>query len=84
MGSLATFKSAYLDPANSPIPTGQRMQLAGLIYTIERQASEGVSIPTAANAVPTKRSLPVVHKAQAASKPFNFAIVTDYIGISAP
>ena len=82
MGSLATFKTTYL--ASTVLPTGQREQVAGLIYKIEDHVARGASVPTAAALVDNARAKRVMHDAQAASTPLQFNMVADYVAISAP
>jgi len=83
MGSLATFKSTYL-VAGGPVPTGQRLQLAGPVTAIDLQVANGASVTNAAAAVVnTKRATRVAHRAQAASSPFQSALVTDFLAINA-
>lgn len=84
MGSLATFKSTYLDPNAPVLPQGARQQLAGAVYALEQQIANGASVATAANNVTNARINRIVHKAQRQSSPFQMNLVNDYRGISAP
>lgn len=82
MGSLATYKTTYL--ATPPVPTGDRMQLAGLIYTIERKVAEGMTVAQAVANIPKIRSSIVIHEAQRVSNPFQDHLAADFVALDAP
>jgi hypothetical protein len=79
MGSLATFKTTYL--ASAVLPTGQREQVAGLVYAVEQRVSEGASVTNARVQVSNKRASVVLHNAQATSSPLQGALAADFLGL---
>lgn len=81
MGSLATFKTTYL--TSTVLPTGQREQLAGLVYEIDRMVAEGQTVTAARQNLPNYRTKPVVHKAQQASNPFQGTLAADFFALDA-
>lgn len=80
MGSLAAFKTAYLD--STAVPRGQRERLAGPIFNIERLVAEGNTV-TAARQLTTKRSMNDVHRAQQASVPYQPTLAADFYALDA-
>ena len=82
MGSLATFKSDYLN--STVVPIGARQQLAGAVYQIDALVNGGMSIPTATSNVANKRNQKIIHKAALQSNPFQTNLVADFRSISAP
>jgi hypothetical protein len=83
MGSLAGFKSTYLNPAAPILPIGVRQQLAGPIYSIERQVADGATYGAALNNVVPKARTQVAFAAQYASSPYNANLVSDFLTINA-
>lgn len=81
MGSLAAFKTAYIN--STVVPTGDREQLAGLVHAIDRQVSEGATVTAARQQVPIKRSSPILHRAQARSNPYQGALAADFLALDA-
>lgn len=80
MGSLATFKTTYLD--SQVLPRGEREQVAGVIYEIDRLVAEGNSV-VAARGNQTKRANPIMHRAQSRSMPYQPQLCADFFGLDA-
>jgi hypothetical protein len=81
MGSLATFKASYL--ATTVVPTGQRQQLAGVVYFVERLVADGATVTAARSAIPTGRLRKVGHDSQKLSSPLQATLASDLAGLDA-
>lgn len=80
MGSLAAFKAAYLN--TTVVPTGQREQLAGPIYAIDRLVADGLTVTAARTAVAKRATIPV-HKAQQVSNPYQGTLAAEFFALDA-
>lgn len=80
MGSLATFKTTYLN--STVLPTGDREQVAGLVHAIDRLVADGNSV-TVARQTQAKRAMPIIHRAQARSSPYQGALASDFLALDA-
>ena len=83
MGSLATFKTTYTAPTVTAVPTGDRLQLAGLVAEIDLRVSEGATVANARAQVSNNRAEVITARAQQRSSPLAGALVSDFYALDA-
>lgn len=81
MGSLAAFKTAYLN--STVVPTGNREQLAGVVAAIDLRVADGATVPNARAQVTNARAIRVIHRAQRFSSPNQGALAADFLALDA-
>jgi hypothetical protein len=81
MGSLATFKTTYLN--STVVPTAQRLALAGAVAAIDLRVADGATVTNARAQVANNRAKAVVHKAQQVSSPYQSTLAADFYALDA-
>lgn len=81
MGSLATFKTNYLN--STVLPSGARGQLAGPIRLIDLEVSEGATVAQALARTANARTRRIVYKAQRQASPEQAALISDFYALDA-